>query len=91
MACWVIHVKGLLDQSWSVELGGLTITHEKEGKTQISGPLPDEAALYGVLLKLYNLGIPLVSIQQDAADDGSHQRPHGPGREDAEQERPDDH
>ena len=82
MAYWVIHVKGHLDQSWSVELGGLTITHEKEGKTQLSGPLPDEAALYGVLLKLYNLGIPLVSLQQGAADDGSLQPTHdGPGRE----------
>jgi hypothetical protein len=69
MTCWEIYVQGHLDQDWSEELGSLTIMHEAGGKTQLFGPLPDQAALYGMLLKLSVLSIPLVSVQQCAAQD----------------------
>jgi hypothetical protein len=69
MTYWVIVVQGHLDRSWSAELGGLRMTHEAEGVTRLSGPLPDQAALFGVLLQLFHLSIPLVAVQQSASDD----------------------
>jgi hypothetical protein len=57
-----IRVKGHLDEHWSSWLEGLTIMHLEEGETQLSGYLTDQAALYGVLLKIQSLGIPLIAV-----------------------------
>ena len=58
-----IRVQGHLDPSWRHRLAGLRITHEDGGTSLLSGPLPDQAALHGVLLQIINLGLPLLSLE----------------------------
>jgi len=66
-ATYRIQVVGYLDQNWSTRLGGLAINpSEKEGKqavTTLSGPLIDQAALFGVLKALYDMRLPLLSVE----------------------------
>ena len=62
---YVIHAEGLLDQTWSDRLGGLTISVtrcEGDAVTELSGLLRDQSALMGVLMGLYDLGMPLISV-----------------------------
>jgi hypothetical protein len=58
-----IRIKGHLDARWGEWFDGLTLTHEGEGTTLISGTMVDQAALYGVLRKVRDLGLPLVSVR----------------------------
>ena len=58
-----ILIEGHLDLDWTDWLDGLSITHHPNGTTQIHGTLPDQSALYGVLLKLRDLGISLISVE----------------------------
>lgn len=57
-----ITVKNHLDPDWSQWLECLRIDHTEDNKTVLTGTVPDEAALYGVLTKLRNLGLGLVSV-----------------------------
>ena len=57
-----IRIKGHLDQSWVDWLAGLSIIHEVNGNTLLTGSLPDQAALHGVLTRLRDLGIELISV-----------------------------
>ena len=57
-----LRVKGQLDPRWSEWFEGLTISHEADGSTLLAGPVVDQAALYGILLKLHDLNLPLVSV-----------------------------
>jgi hypothetical protein len=59
-----IRLQGHLDQRWSAWLDGLAVTHEGDGTTLLRGTLPDQAALYGVLIKIRDLGLPLLSVQR---------------------------
>jgi hypothetical protein len=59
-----IRVEGHLGDSWSPWLGGMDIHHEESGETVLSGPLPDEPALHGVLAKIRDLGLPLVVVRR---------------------------
>jgi hypothetical protein len=59
-----IRVKGHLDPYWAEWFDGLTITHEATGRTLLSGPVVDQAALYGVLLKIHNLNLTLLSLNR---------------------------
>ena len=59
-----IRVKGYLDQERSSWFDDLTITHNEHGETILSGILVDQAALYGVLLKIRDLGLPLLEVTQ---------------------------
>lgn len=61
-----IRVKGHLDPSWQDEFEGLLLGQE-EGATRLSGWLQDQAALYGILLKLRALGLTLLSLESDPA------------------------
>ena len=68
MGIYEICVKGYLDQRWSDWFDGLTITHQ-DGCTVLRGPLADEAALHGVLIKVRDLALPLLALRREDADD----------------------
>ena len=57
-----IRVKGKIDENWSDWFEGLTITHTDQDETILTGPVVDQAALYGLLSRLRDLGLPLVSV-----------------------------
>jgi len=57
-----ITVKGHLNPNWADWFEGLTITLEEDGDTLLTGPVGDQAALHGLLRKVRDLGIPLVSV-----------------------------
>ena len=63
-----IRLAGHLDQRWSAWFDGLCLTHEADGTTVVRGPVVDQAALHGLLQKVRDLGLPLVSVQHVAAD-----------------------
>ena len=58
-----IVVKGHLDMDWSEWLEGLTITHNEKGETILSGPIRDQAALYGILVKMRDMVLFLISVR----------------------------
>ena len=60
-----ITVKGHLDQCWSEWFDGLTITHRENGASVLTGHLPDQAALHGVLTKVRDLGLILISVDSE--------------------------
>ena len=57
-----IRVKGHLGQQWMDWFEGLTITLEEDGDTLLTGPVVDQAALHGLLKKVRDSGLPLVSV-----------------------------
>jgi len=57
-----IRLKGHLDNQWSGWFEGLTISLEKDGDTLLTGPVVDQAALHGLLRKVRDLGLTLVSV-----------------------------
>ncbi len=57
-----MRIKGHLGPQWTDWFGGLTITLENNGDTLLTGPVVDQAALHGLLRKVRDLGLPLVSI-----------------------------
>jgi len=59
-----IQVKGHLPAGWSEWLGPFEITCEPDGNTILTGPIRDQAELYGLVAKLQNLGLTLISINQ---------------------------
>lgn len=62
-AHYEIRVGGHLAQHWSAWFQGLTLTQENDGTTKLCGFVPDQAALYGVLMKVRDLGIVLISVE----------------------------
>jgi hypothetical protein len=72
-----IRIKGHLGREWTDWFGGLTITLQDDGDTVLTGPVVDQAALHGLLKRVRDLGIPLVSVC-----------PLEPGQADASQAKP---
>ena len=62
-----IRVQGHFDRTQSAWSAGLTITNLPGGETPLAGPLPDQAALHGVLARVRDLGLPLLAVQHDPA------------------------
>ena len=59
-----IRIKGHLDDSWADWFEGLTITLTEDGDTLLTGLVADQAALFGLLKKVRDLGLPLVSVNR---------------------------
>ena len=59
-----IRLKGHLGRQWTDWFGGLTITLEEDGETLLTGPVVDQAALHGLLKKVRDLGMPLLSVNR---------------------------
>jgi hypothetical protein len=59
-----IRLAGHLDARWASWFDGLTLSHDGD-ETVISGPIADQAALHGVLARVRDLGLPLVSVSRD--------------------------
>lgn len=55
-------IKGHLNQQWMGWFDGLTIAREADGNTLLSGPVVDQSALHGILKKIRDLGMPLISV-----------------------------
>ena len=59
-----IRLRGHLDSRWAAWFDGLTLTIENDGTTVVSGLVADQAALHGLLQKVRDVGLPLVSVAQ---------------------------
>jgi hypothetical protein len=57
-----IRIKGHLGSQWTGWFGGMAVTLKENGETLLTGPVVDQAALYGLLKKVRDLGMPLVSV-----------------------------
>jgi len=57
-----IRIKGLLDRQWTDWFGGMNVAPTDNGDTLLTGPVEDQAALHGLLKKVRDLGMPLISV-----------------------------
>ncbi len=64
-----IRIKGHLDARWATWFDGLSLTSEADGTTSIQGTVIDQAALHGLLQKVRDLGLTLVSVMHVEADE----------------------
>jgi hypothetical protein len=63
-AYYELRVRGGLDARWSAWFAGLEVSSDDHGVTTIAGPVADQAALHGLLAKVRDLGLPLLSVRQ---------------------------
>jgi hypothetical protein len=63
-AHYEIRVRGVLDSHWSAWFEGLEISGDEAGQTLIAGPVTDQAALHGLLAKVRDLNLPLLSVRR---------------------------
>jgi hypothetical protein len=68
-ACYELRVDGHLDDRWSAWFGGLRLTHDSDGTTSLTGPVADQAELHGLLAKVRDLGVTLISVAAVVPDD----------------------
>ena len=59
-----IRLEGELDAEWTDWFEGMTLTLDEDGNTLLTGPLVDQAALHGLLKKVRDLGLPLISVNR---------------------------
>ncbi len=74
-----IKIKGYLDPHWSEWFDGLALTYLDGNDTLLSGPLPDQAALFGLLERIRDLNLRLISVTfgSAAAQSSNNEVPHG--------------
>ena len=63
-----IRVRGQLDLSWSEWFEGLNISHEPEGTSDLAGMIADQAKLIGILMKIHNLNLEIISVNPEDAE-----------------------
>src|SRR5689334_5959640 len=63
-----IRVEGHLDERWAEWGERLTLTRERDGTTTLTGPLADQAALHGLLNRMRDLNVPIVSVRRVCAE-----------------------
>lgn len=68
-ARFAIRVQGHLDARWSAWFDGLSVTTESNGTTLIEGLVPDQAVLFGLLHKMRDIGLPLLSVVRAEPED----------------------
>jgi len=83
MTVYEIRVKEQLGQHWSAWFGGLTVTNEANGETALTGEVVDQAALHGLLSKVHDLQLTLLSVRSVETDS-----PTQKGRRDRLKEHP---
>lgn len=64
-ATYKIIIEGRLDEGWANWFDGFTLTANEDGTTQLIGPVADQAALHGLLIRIRDLGITLVSVRRE--------------------------
>jgi hypothetical protein len=67
-----IRIKGLLDRQWTDEFAGMTVSATDDGDTLLTGPVEDQAALHGLLKKVRDWGMPLISVGPVEPDGGGN-------------------
>ena len=72
-----IRVLGVLDSRWSAWFAGLDVASDAGGETTLTGPLPDQAALHGVLARVRDLGLPLIAVRRLDLDPTNARKPAG--------------
>jgi hypothetical protein len=65
---YLIRVKGHLRPEWAEWFDDMTIVHEASGTTALSGPVADQAALHGLLIKVRDLGLELIAVNRIELD-----------------------
>jgi hypothetical protein len=65
-----IHIKGHLNANWSDWFDGLTVTNLDQGESLITGPVPDQAALHGLLARVYSLNLTLLGVRRVMSKSG---------------------
>jgi hypothetical protein len=71
-----VRVKGRLDGRWTAWFDGFSLTHDGDGTTVLAGFVVDQAALHGVLRKLGDVGLPIVSVTRADADEPTTRTTH---------------
>jgi hypothetical protein len=66
-AAYRIRVRGQVNPAWSAWFDGLTLTPQPNGTTLLEGNVADQAALHGLLAKIRDLGLPLISVEEGDA------------------------
>lgn len=75
MSRYEIRLAGQLDSRWSEWFEGLTLVTDSDGCTTLTGPVIDQAALHGLIRRVSDLGVPLISVNilhDTAASDATH-------------------
>lgn len=73
MERYSIRIAGHLAPRWAKWLDGLDLRHETDGTTLLSGSLPDQSALFGVLTKIRDLNLVLLSVERVSASDAGEE------------------
>jgi len=69
-----VRVKGRINKQWSERLGGLTISHSDPDETVLTGIVADQAALYGIISRLRDLGLQLTLVSSEESEEAHHER-----------------